>query len=181
MADALSNPPTDPLMPSPITAPTFTPTPASDSPPTLQPTPTLLPTLTPTPAPTATPRPTQTPLPAATPQPTNTPVPTATPRPNLSALHNTQNTRWLTRNYPALAQQIETFSWVQDGLSDLERSTIDELLYMGAGEIVSLEAVLRLPWVQDAISKVEYEIIARLGGLDTTTPKRSLRLSKCPS
>ena len=166
VADALSNAPTDTLMPSPITAPTFTPTPASDSPPTLQPTPTLLPTLTPTPAPTVTPRPTQTPLPAATPQPTNTPVPTATPRPNLSALHNTQNTRWLTRNYPALAQQIETFSWVQDGLSDLERSTIDDLLYMGAGEIVSLEAVLRLPWVQDAISKVEYEIIDRLGGLD---------------
>ena len=61
-------------------------------------------------------------------------------------------------------------AWVADGLSVLERSAIDELLYIGVGEIANLEAVLTLPWVQDDISETEYEALDRLGALDYRNP-----------
>ena len=43
--------------------------------------------------------------------------------------------------------------------------TIDELLYLGADKIDNLRAVLRLPWVQDAISDTEHNILDDLSGL----------------
>ena len=61
-------------------------------------------------------------------------------------------------------------SWVQDGLSDLERSAVDELLYMAVEDVANLEAVLSLPWVQDGISEAEYEALDKLGYLDTPNP-----------
>ena len=153
-------------------APTPTPTPLPTPEPTDTPTP--LPLATPTPAPTDIP----TPLPLATPTPaptdTPTPLPSATPtpapQPTLTSMHNTQSTRWLERNYPVLASQISNLAWVADGFSDLERSTIDELLYIGAGGVTDLEAILRLPWVQDSISDKEYETIDRLGALEYENP-----------
>ena len=42
---------------------------------------------------------------------------------------------------------------MEDGLSEMERDAIDELLYIGAGDVPNLETTLRLPWVQDAISR----------------------------
>ena len=42
---------------------------------------------------------------------------------------------------------------------------IDELVYLGAGKIDNLRAVLRLPWVQDAISDTEHDILDDLSGL----------------
>ena len=74
------------------------------------------------------------------------------------------------RNYPALARQIQTLAWVQDGLSDLERSAIDELLWMAAEDVNNLDAALRMPWVQDNISEAEYEALDKLGYLDTPNP-----------
>ena len=61
-------------------------------------------------------------------------------------------------------------SWVQDGLSDLERSAVDELLYMAVEDVNNLDAVLSLPWVQDGISEAEYEALDKLGYLDTPNP-----------
>ena len=61
-------------------------------------------------------------------------------------------------------------AWVADGLSGLEGSTLDELLYIGAGKITDLEAVLRLPWVQDSISGKEHETIERLSALEYGNP-----------
>ena len=46
----------------------------------------------------------------------------------------------------------------------MERSTIDELLYIG--NIANLRAVLDLPWLQDAITETEYEVIYQLQALD---------------
>ena len=157
--------------------PTFTPVPTG----TPYPTPTAQPTQTPysvaptyTPQPTFTPMPTPTPYPTPTPQPTPTPyptptlqpTPTPTPPPLLSRLYDTQNTRWLTRNYPGIARQIEAFPWVQDGLSILEAKAIDELMYLGVGRIDNLQASLRLPWVQDAIADTEYDLLYSLRALD---------------
>ena len=65
------------------------------------------------------------------------------------------------RNYPALARQIQTLPWVQDGLSDLERSAVD---------VANLEAALRLSWVQDDIQEAEYQALDKLGYLDTPNP-----------
>ena len=149
--------------------PTYTPLPTG----TPYPTQTALPTQAPyRVAPTLTPQPTYTPYPTSTPQPTPTPFPTLrptpmpTPQPLLSRLHDTQNTRWLARNYPGIAQQIQAFPWVRDGLSDLEARAIDEILYLGVGKIDNLRAVLRLPWLQDAITDTEYDIMDWLSALD---------------
>ena len=153
-----------PTEPPVAASPTDIPTPSNIS--------TLLPSATSAPVPSATPTPTptdtSTPVPSATPTPT--PTLTSKPQPTLTSLHNTQNTRWLERNYPVLASQISNLAWVADGLSGLEGSTIDKLLYIGAGKITDLEAVLRLPWVQDSISDKEHETIERLGALEYETP-----------
>ena len=169
--------------PHPV-APTYTPQPTYTPLPTGTPYPTLtaLPAQTPhpvaptyTPQPTYTPAPTPTPYPTPTPQPTPTPFPTIrptpspTPAPLLPQLHDTQNTRWLARSYPDIARQIQAFPWVQDGLSDVEKETVDELLYTGAGDIANLRALLNLPWVQDAISEIEYGIIYWLRALNYRT------------
>ena len=154
-----------PVAPTYTPQPTFTPVPTG----TPYPTPTAQPTQTPySVAPTYTPQPTFTPVPTPTPYPTPTlqPTPTPTPPPLLSRLYDTQNTRWLTRNYPGIARQIEAFPWVQDGLSILEAKAIDELMYLGVGRIDNLQAVLRLLWVQDAIADTEYDVLYWLRVLD---------------
>ena len=123
------------------------------------PTPTLAPTGTPAP-PTPTSVSTATPVP-----PTATPVP-PTPTPTLPPLHNTQNTRWLQRSYPALYRQIQLLPWVEDGVADPERETIDQLLYLGVGSISNLESTLALPWLGDVVTEAEHKIIYWLSALD---------------
>ena len=79
--------------------------------------------------------------------------------------HPTQNLTWLAHHHPLLYRQIAELPWVEDKLSQLERDTIDQLLYIGVSDIPSLEATLGLPWVQDAISAVEYDAITWLSNL----------------
>ncbi len=98
----------------------------------------------------------------------------------MASLHDTQNARWLVRNYPALARQIQGSTWVQDGLTDLERSTIDELLYIGAGDIANLEAALGLSWLQDSISETEFDIIDWLRSVAFYDPQSTNRLITMP-
>ena len=74
------------------------------------------------------------------------------------------------RNYPTLARQIQMLAWVQDGLSDLERSAVDELLWIAAEDVANLEAALRVSWVQDDIQEAEYQALDKLGYLDTPNP-----------
>ena len=159
--------PTVELTPTPIA----TATPAPVSTPTPLPTPTPTPEATPTPSPTSPPA--LTPTPSPTPEATATPTPTTAPTPVpvvLSSIHYTNNVRWLERNYPALARQIQELSWVQDGLSDLERSAVDELLYMAVEDVSNLGTVLDLRWVEDGISEWEYKTLDTLGHLDTPYP-----------
>ena len=69
-----------------------------------------------------------------------------------------------------MARQIQTLPWVQDGLSDLERSAVDELIWIAAEDVANLEAALRLSWVQDDIQEAEYQALDKLGYLDTPNP-----------
>ena len=80
--------------------------------------------------------------------------------------YDTQNLRWLAHHHPSLYRQLAALPWVEDGLSELERDTIDQLLYIGVSDIPSLRATLGLAWVQDAISEVEYDTIDWLENLD---------------
>ena len=104
--------------------------------PTATPAPLPTSTLEPNPTPELTLTPTATPIPA----PTRTPIPTPTPSP-LDG-YSTQNTRWLKQVHPAMYRRLEALDWVKDDLSELERDAIDELLYIGVGDIANLEAVL---------------------------------------
>ena len=111
--------------------------------------------------------PTPTPVP---PTPTPTPMP-PTPAPPTSTLlplssHDTQNTRWLRSVHPALYRQIQQLPWVKDGLSERERETIDELLYIGSGDIANLREVLGLAWVRDEISETQKDAIHWLRALN---------------
>ena len=98
---------------------------------------------------------------------TDTATETATPVPviTLASLYGTQNTRWLVRKSPALAGRIQSLRWVEDGLSDLERQAIDELLYIAVGGLNNLEVSLSLPWVQDDITETERDALERLSRL----------------
>ena len=55
--------------------------------------------------------------------------------------------------------------WVEDGLSEVERDAIDELLYIAVADTQSLAATLGLPWVRDAISEVERDALDQLSGI----------------
>ena len=70
--------------------------------------------------------------------------------------------KWLVQNHPGLARQFQDLAWVQDGLSEPELRAVDELASLGIGELEALKSVLALPWVQDAISDAESDVISRL-------------------
>ena len=141
---------------------------------------------TPTPTPTATPvPPTITPVPptpAVTPSPSPTatvaPTPSPTPPSVLPPLHDTELTRWLQRNYPALYRQIQEFPWVYDGLSELESEAIDYLLYME--NIANLEAALKLPWFQDSITDTERDAAEWIRWLDEQSEKGAAAVIAMP-
>ena len=105
---------------------------------------------------------------------------TSTPTPVLPPLHETQNTRWLERTYPTLYRQIQELPWVKDGLSDLERNTVDQLVYLGVGYIANLKAVLNLPWVQDTISETEHNVIYWLRAMDSEDEQATASIIAMP-
>ena len=105
------------------------------------------------------------------PTPTPSPTPAPTPTPTLLTIHNTQNMRWLAQSHPSLYRQIEELPWVEDGLSEVERDAIDQLLYIAVADTQSLAATLSLPWVQDAISEVERDAIDQLLYIGYGSPK----------
>ena len=155
-----------PLPPTP-TSPAMSPV-LDTVPQELSPTPTTEPA--PEPASTPTPEPPKATVHAPAPTPTITPTPTPVPAPGLPRLHNTLNTRWLERNYPALYRQIQGLEWVGDGQTEIETAAIDQLLFMGVDAITNLRAALALPWVVDGISALEYDLLDRLQGLGHEDP-----------
>ena len=96
----------------------------------------------------------------------------------LPPLHDTELTRWLKRNYPALYRQIQEFPWVYDGLSELEREAIDYLLYME--NIANLQAALKLPWFQGAATDTELDATEWIRWLDAQSEKGAAAVIAMP-
>ena len=127
--------------------------------------------LSPSPTPASVLQPTPSPTPAPVSQPTPSPTPTTTPAslsPNLTLLsqHDTQNVQWLESAHPGPYRQIQELPWVKDGLSERERETIDDLLYIGVGDIANLEAILDVAWFQDDVTETEKDAVYWLRGLN---------------
>ena len=78
--------------------------------------------------------------------------------------HDSQNLRWLQENHPTLYSQIAALPWVADGLSDMERVNLDELLYVGFLDIPTLEALVPMPFLStaDATDALALQSIYRL-------------------
>ena len=73
-----------------------------------------------------------------------------TPTPSQLQGYDTQNLRWLEYHYPSLYRQIEKLPWVGDGLSNLEKEIIDEMLYLGGEDISMLESIIPMPFLQSS-------------------------------
>ena len=72
---------------------------------------------------------------------------------------DTQNLRWLEWKYPALYRQVESLRWARDGVTETERTALDNLLYIAVEDIPNFRSVLGLRWVSDAITGTESEAI----------------------
>ncbi len=157
------------------------------SPAMLSPMPTPAPVLPPTPAatPSPTPRiatPEPTPMPTATPaaMPETTPAPTLAPGAMEFSQYDTQNTRWLKGQHPDLYEQIQSFPWATDGLTESERENIDDLLYIGANDLDNLRNALNLPWVQDDITESEEETLKHLHWIALDDPDAVRKIIAMP-
>ena len=95
-------------------------------------------------------------MPAPTPVP---PTPTPTPVPIPFSDYDTQNIRWLKNRHQALYSQIEELTWVQDGLSDRERETIEWLSLISRYSKQAAAAVIAMPWLQDGITVTEATVV----------------------
>ena len=84
------------------------------------------------------------------------PLPTAATQ---QPFPDTQNLRWLEWKYPALYRQVESLRWARDGVTETERTALDNLLYIAVEDIPNLRSVLGLRWVSDAITQTEGEAI----------------------
>ena len=114
-----------------------------------------------------------------TPVPTATPQPTPTPTPRI-LLPDTQNARWLKRTYPVLAQRVANFPWIADGLSETERRTVDELLYLAANDLDTMRSVIELPWVRDSGGILVRGAVRRLTGIAYDNPLASRSIANQP-
>ena len=119
--------------------------------------------------PTATPRPTRTPSPTFTPAPTLTREPTRTPLPS-SPLAGLQNDRWIASSHPALTASIKSQSWVTDGVTEMERDALQQLLWITAVEENHAWNLLQMPWLEDGPNQREIDAIQQL---DWTTQTSS--------
>ena len=72
--------------------------------------------------------------------------------------HNTVNMRWVSVSHPDLYGFLEAKSWVVDGLSDVEKSALDYLLYLAVQEQSTADAATRvvaMPFL-DEVDQADY-------------------------
>ena len=72
--------------------------------------------------------------------------------------HNTVNMRWLSVSHPDLYAVLEAKSWVMDGLSDVEKSALDYLLFLAVREWSTADAATRvadMPFL-DEVDQADY-------------------------
>ena len=93
---------------------------------------------------------------------------------------DTQNADWLKRAYPVLAQRVANFPWIADGLSETERRTVDELLYLAANDIDTMRSVTELPWVRNSGGILVRGAVRRLRGIAYDNPSASRSIANQP-
>lgn len=152
------------VLATPRPLPTYTP----------YPTYTLVPTYTPFPTQTVAATPTFTPYPTSTPASTPT-QPTYTPRPKptatavlafrLSNLHNNENTRWLDHQLPELAEAIATLPWVEDGLTDAERTLINEISHVAVADAQVAREMISQPFLQQSYQTHDLHLVNAITSL----------------
>ena len=93
--------------------------------------------------------------------------------------YDTQNLRWLESRYPALYAQIKQLSWVTDGLSDMEKTNLDEMLYIGVRDyyamrrnLPTLAALIPMSFLEvaDTTDALALRAIRTLSGRDQLAP-----------
>ncbi len=72
---------------------------------------------------------------------------------------DTQNLRWLEGREPALYRRVEGLRWARDGVTETERTALDNLLYIAVGDINNLRSILDLPWARDDLTTTETNAI----------------------
>ena len=70
--------------------------------------------------------------------------------------------------------------WVENGLSETERETVDDLIYIAVGDVANLKAALGLTWLQGEISEVEYNTIHQIGRLGYENEKAAATIIAKP-
>lgn len=88
--------------------------------------------------------------------------------------YDSQNLRWLQQSYPSLYSQIEVLPWVSDGLTEVEKLTIDWMLYVGTEDISMLQLILPMPFLQssDVTDLLAIRSLWRLAREGATGPLR---------
>ena len=106
---------------------------------------------------------------AATPISINKKIPTT--------LDEMDNAEWLQQRHGELYRTIKNTPWAKNGLDEKEAKTAQDLLYMGANDQETLEALLVLQWIHDDITPSEAKAVANLMYLSHRDPQTSRRLA----
>ncbi len=65
---------------------------------------------------------------------------------------------------------MQELAWIHDGISPLEETAVEELLYLNADSPGNIAAALALPWLADGVSEAEVEALAQLSDIDYFEP-----------
>lgn len=87
------------------------------------------------------------------------------------------NGRWLEQQHPQLAATIKRLAWVQDGVSEMETETIQDLLFVAVTSHTVASSILSFTWVQDGMEEVEADAINwlnNIGSAEVTSAAVSL-------
>ncbi len=140
-------------------------------------TPTTVPNLARTPQPTPPTLSSQN-SPNSTPAVIITRVQSATPdRTDLTKL---ANARWIKNAHRESYDRIANFPWVQDGLSQHEGRTAENLFYIAADDHNNLAALLNLNWLDDGITPSEAKVVQWLKALNHLNPPKASALLNMP-
>ena len=65
---------------------------------------------------------------------------------------------------PSVVSSLVNMQWIQDGVNEIERRTLDELRYFNFSDLRLISSVVAFAWVQDGIEPVEADVIDWLNG-----------------
>ena len=63
------------------------------------------------------------------------------------------------RNHPALAASIKSLDWFQDGVTDAESETVQDLLDLASSSAYAARTLIARPWARDGVADDDGEVI----------------------